>query len=570
MARSEELQRQTKMGKKLFRQPPIPYEALVWIIFSIVTILAVTDRFTTNFWPRQSFKIGKGFAGKDKLDGLIKGPWSVKVYDVLARVSGRYSIVALNLLFFTRMKTFNFWISETWIARNFINFSDSLEGNLRLHKWNGITLVVMTLLHVWSILFPCIFNGWSSQVLSGSFEYFLSERKPLGFKDVNLETETMSLQVDDVFRLVEMTIFLAILMPLSVRWLATRWHIGIHLHGFIAVVYFLDIVRRHTHPHSWVLNTPFFIAWILDVIIGYFWRLHWPEMHRIQLSKDYIILFWNQKTSLRTVGPKFFLRLNDSSLLERAHVFTGMENRKDVDIFEGKEWSSCLLVRVYHSKRKLGLGKKDKISHTHRVATVPHMSVRSWGPFVGGMSDHVRYALMERRNITLVAGGSGACYLFDAMQLHNSSQTLTVLYTVRDESLFCWVYDAVAEILEKSENIRVLVALTSGGEEDSGARRLVAGKKMDFDSRFASSASESDDVCLRVQYGRVDMVTEIEEDNIVFCQGSAGLQGAVKRGAATNNCKFVAGDTFDQDPRRQKNVFKKLANKLKWKRDEIV
>lgn len=557
--------------KEVFRRPPIPYEVLVWIIFSIVAILAVLDRLTTNLWPRQSFTIGKGFAGKDKIDGLLDGPWSVKVYDILARVSGRYSIVALNLLLFTRMKTFNFWISETWIAKTVVDFSDSVEGNLRLHKWNGITLVVMTLLHVWSILFPCIFNGWRSQVLSGTFEWILSERKPPGFKDANALTQTMSLQVDDVFRLVEMTLFLAILMPISIRWMATRWHIGIHLHGFIAIVYFIDIVRRHTHPHSWVLNTPFFVAWIIDQIVGYFWRMERPEMHRMQLGTDYLILFWKQRTTLHSVGPKFFLRLKDSSLLERAHVFTGMENRKQLDIFDRKDWSSCLLIRVYHSKRKPALGKKDKISHTHRVATVRDMKIRTWGPFLGGMSDQVRYALREKRNITLVAGGSGACYLFDAMQLHEGEQLLTVLYTVRDEILFSWVCDVMAKILDTSENIRVIVALTSGKEEGSRAKALVAEKRVELSSRIACSASDSDDVCLRAQHGRIKFTAEIEEENVVFCQGSASLQALAKQVAKGNNCKFVCGDTFDQGSQSRQNVLLKLRSMFKKKgNDELV
>jgi hypothetical protein len=69
----------------------------------------------------------------------------------------------------------------------------------------------------------------------------------------------MSLQIDDVFRMVEATILLAILTPLSVHWLSTRWHIGIKIHQFVTVIYFVDIVGGHSHPHSWVLNTPVYV-----------------------------------------------------------------------------------------------------------------------------------------------------------------------------------------------------------------------------------------------------------------------------------------------------------------------
>jgi hypothetical protein len=68
-------------------------------------------------------------------------------------------------------------------------------ANLRLHKWNGIAISVLTLVHVWSIIFPCIFHGWKAIVWLGHFEWLLSERTPKGFKDADPLTKTMMLQV---------------------------------------------------------------------------------------------------------------------------------------------------------------------------------------------------------------------------------------------------------------------------------------------------------------------------------------------------------------------------------------
>lgn len=109
-------------------------------------------------------------------------------------------------------------------------------------------------------------------MVPGYFEWPLSERTPPGFRDANPDTETMSLQGDDVFRMVEMTILLGILTPLSVRWMQRCWHLGIQVHRFVSVIYFVDIVRRHSHPHSWVLNTPIFVVWILDKILSHMYR----------------------------------------------------------------------------------------------------------------------------------------------------------------------------------------------------------------------------------------------------------------------------------------------------------
>ena len=84
----------------------------MWVLFWILTIVAVVDRFTWNLWPRQALSIGGKSAGSDSID-LKEGPWTVKFYDVCARISGRYSIPALNLLLFTRCKTLMTKLSET-------------------------------------------------------------------------------------------------------------------------------------------------------------------------------------------------------------------------------------------------------------------------------------------------------------------------------------------------------------------------------------------------------------------------------------------------------------------------
>jgi hypothetical protein len=78
--------------------------------------------------------------------------------------------------------------------------SNAVHANLRLHKCNGIALCVLTLVHVWSILLPCVTHGWGARVIAGRFEWWLSERKPPGVKDVDFKHTTMNLQVDDVFR----------------------------------------------------------------------------------------------------------------------------------------------------------------------------------------------------------------------------------------------------------------------------------------------------------------------------------------------------------------------------------
>eukprot|EP00177_Eucheuma_denticulatum_P007325 GFKZ01013331.1.p1 GENE.GFKZ01013331.1~~GFKZ01013331.1.p1 ORF type:complete len:571 (-),score=55.47 GFKZ01013331.1:195-1907(-) len=561
--------------QKAVRRPLVDYETLVWFVYGVLTILACVDRFTLNIWPRQTHTIGAGPAGKDFIDGIKDGPWSVAFYDIIARISGRYSILALNLLLFTMMRSTAAALSESWIARNLIDFSNIFDANLRLHKWNGIALAVLTLVHVWSIVFPCIFNGWKAKVVAGSFEWFLSERKPSGFTDVDLANETMGLQVDDVFRIVEMTILLAILLPLSIRWMCTRWHLGIHVHRFIAVIYFIDIVRRHTHPHSWFLNTPFFLAWLADNAVGVYWRRREEKVYRMRLSDDYMLLFWNQSIQSNTVGPKYYLRLANSSLMEHAHVFTGFENRRDLDIADGNSWSACLLIRIYHNKRRPRLGRKDVISHTHRVAEASDPKIVTWGPFHGSMSENARLHLQSGKAITLVAGGSAAGYVLDAVQLYDidCSGPLTVFYTCRDSGLFSWFLSVITTALHDvgSKKIQVVAALTSGGQTDESLVEKNLEKQYSTGGSSGTLSKESPKMQqIRVQHGRIDFFTEILAENVVFFQGSGGLQRVVAKACKANGSRFVAGPAFDQDPNKQRNWLNALKLTRRKERDDLV
>lgn len=560
-------------------RPFINYELFVWFVYISFVTLAITDRFLWNVWPRETYKIGKGTAGSDFVDGLKPGPWSVKMYDAVARASGRFDIMALNLLFFTMSHTTYSWLADSWMARNVFDMRNYMEANRRLHKWNGIALVSMTLLHVWSILFPCIFHGWNAQIVLGSFEWILSERGPKGFKDANVATKTMSLQGDDVFRIVEMTILLGILLPLSIRWISTRWHLGVQVHNMISVLYFIDIVRRHTHPHSWILNTPFFLWWILDIVIGIYWKREQPEVYRIHLSQDYMVLFWNQIHRSNIVGPKYYLKLTESSHLERAHVFTAFENRCNLDLVNGKPWSSGVVVRVYHNKRIPRLGKKDNYSHTKRIAESTDLELWTWGPFQGEMSLKVRASLgMGRRPVTLVAGGSAVGYIIDALQQHivcRNFTPLTCLYTARDKSVFLWVLNTVMILLKRAftQDLHITIALTDGGgkkNQETAAMvtaAMVSQKQTELEELSCSSLSSSEIgklSTLRVQHGRLNLAKEIREGNIVYFQGSGALQKAVMAGCKENRCKLVTGPAYDVDDQKRNSLlasFRRAASK---------
>lgn len=519
-------------------RPSISYEVATWSIYLAFTALAIADRFVWNVWPRQTFSIDGGSAGSDRTEGYKPGPWSVVTYDVLARISGRFAICCFNLLLVTRLQFFEHYLPASFIGRYVLDCSNIVKANIRLHRWNAIALCVLTLIHVWSILFPCVTHGYSAQVIPGTFEYPLSERAPKGFKDANPETQTMSLQVDDVFRLVEMTILLGVLTPLSVRWLARRWHIGIHIHRFVSVVYFVDIVRRHTHPHSWVLNTPVFVLWLLDKAWSAFNKRNYsPTVTRLRLSQDYILLRWKHKdqgaeASSDGIGRDYYLRLKKSSFLETAHIFTTFKNRSGFPLFgDNEDWSVACIIRVFRKKRVPQIGFKDPHSHTLRMLKASSLTMTAWGPKQGEMSGLVKNQLLNPgcKDLILVGSGAGVNYILDALQWlagnRPACMSLKMLFSTRDVDLFDWVKSTTKALIphdQQDGKLQVLLALTAS-----------ASKEVDVES------PDSQVVC--TVSGRIDFFHMIPRGALVFCQGSSTLRQTVCSICKVQKAKFVGG-----------------------------
>ena len=79
------------------------------------------------------------------------------------------------------MTTTHFLLEDTFIGRNFINFSD-VHARVKCHIITGILLSVLMMLHMWTIFLPPIFSKYSIEVKPGGFGWPISERTPSGFK----------------------------------------------------------------------------------------------------------------------------------------------------------------------------------------------------------------------------------------------------------------------------------------------------------------------------------------------------------------------------------------------------
>jgi len=405
---------------------------------------------------------------------------------------------------------------EQYIAsslNHILDCSNIVKTNLQAHKWNGIALCTCTLIHVWSILFPCLTHQWKAQILLGSFEYPLSERTPDGFSDVNVKTKTMSLQGDDVFRMIEMTLLLGILTPLSIYWMQYYWHLGIHVHRFITIIYFVDIVRRHSHPHSWILNTPIFTIWIIDKFYSLYWRqIKNPHFIRQIISQDYIVLYWkdehdinvikNDKKDEETpsdsfvVGTNYLIKAYPSSWMEDRHKFTVFQNRHGNcnflfnEMMNNESFSNGVVIRIFHHDRRPHIGTMTEVrSHTERFLNIrsPTDGLSIWGPFQGKMTKLIPNKLCNIRNdrsVVLVGSGSAINFMIDLMSLlccpkYNEyiqklslSKTqnvimrkeIVLLYSTRDVALYDWVHNTMTLLLTS-------LLLSKEEVEEKGGRR---------------------------------------------------------------------------------------------------
>lgn len=319
------------------------YYITFWSIFSITTALAIIDRFTTNIWPRQDFAYTNSqnqtvrFGG-DFIDGLKPGPWTVKIYDILARISGRYAITSCNALFLTMMTTSHVLLEDTYIGRNVIDFSD-VHARIKCHIITGVSMCVLMILHMWTVLFPVFFSKFSVEVKSGSFRFPLSEGSPSGFKDQRPyanQTEdgfwghTM-LQVDDLARLIVITIILVPLMIFSYKKFSSNYRLGIRVHQFIFILYFIDLIRRHTHPHCWIINVPVFVLWVFDKILGYIYQHEKIKANYFKISEDYSLVYFKvgqAEKNIDNLAQIYYSRLvGFGRKFERKHPFTCFKNR---------------------------------------------------------------------------------------------------------------------------------------------------------------------------------------------------------------------------------------------------
>ena len=437
------------------------YTTLFWVGFIFVSFLFIVDRMTINVFPRQRFSSLGYKTGSDS--DFAKSPWSWQLNQAISRISGRYTMVALNALFFTSMHSLHERLASSALNR-FVDFTDE-TARLAIHRKVGISICFVTILHVWGILFPAIFQEHTVGISVGTFTWPLSERAPSGLNSRIAETKHVYMQVDDVYRLVLMTIFLGPVIYFSVKRLASNYRFGIRLHQFVMVMYFIDIIRRHSHPHSWFLNIPMFVLWLLDKIAGFWYRQQTVNVRKIILSENCMLLHWKYKAGqskeatnsigaiVRMSGFGCSDRGRSLCTLEPSHPFTSFCRRTMIlQSISNTEWDCAIIVRAYN---KSG-------SYTRKVMETRFADFDIRGPFP-------RFAIPDLLNsgldLLLIGGGSGSGFLIDTL-IYISCQTpkikfgkIKLVFTSRDVELVRFWISIVSDIYQQKPLLEGMVRL---------------------------------------------------------------------------------------------------------------
>jgi len=550
---------------------------LFWIIFFAIAFWAIIDRFTGNIWP----------LGVD--NDPFTGNWAVKTFDIVARISGRLSIVTTNALFVTMCRTT--WEVVAPRGPRWIEFGDIRSVNTQIHYFLGIVfMAIPMLLHVWTIFLPAV-TGVQLSVFA---------QRPPGLPFYTPEFG-VSMASNDVFRLVEMTVLFLLLFPLSMsnRFRGRFFTISLWTHIVAAFLYFIDLVRQPSHPHAEIFNSPVVAYWIADRLIGlYMFRAQQTIIvHKEVLDEDYVIVLCNVRGQKRNpgIGSAYWFSFSDA-VLETSHPFTVFQNRaqlalfrlkgssdsghafnmtndnnnnnkqqfrkktqhfkdgvsyqsvkdavdflgedeyvdtKDITIFD-TSWTTALIVQIHGRPGSWTRRLADAAVGTH---------LDSWGPYTTEYRQ-LSLGLEDLPPLVLIATGAGAAFIVDFYMYVSArnvdlSNQVDVFFSTNSMGLFQFFTDLTCS--GAKDNWNVNAHLTRHDDEIEYLDDKQQGGDVELKDNGASSAQ------IGMHIGRLSfkqVITNAALDSEVYFCGSPTLQWQCKVLCAERNISFHEGHTF--------------------------
>eukprot|EP00039_Didymoeca_costata_P032985 m.40222 g.40222 ORF g.40222 m.40222 type:complete len:321 (-) comp9637_c0_seq2:1572-2534(-) len=224
---------QKKTNARFLGYPVNSYGVILTLFFAITTFLWVLDRFTANVWPRQIHTLPDGSPAGYDHKGMDIYPWTVLVFEISVRFTGRFLTCALNVAMFTLTRQFHHWLLETRVAtRGYIDFSQEYEWRIWLHRIAGWGIGMTVMIHVYVILLAPIFNKFELSIADTKFSSPLSESFAMNisnFTHNNISTQTTYIRYNDVARIIVTTISFVWLAPRSIYLINSNYRVCILL-----------------------------------------------------------------------------------------------------------------------------------------------------------------------------------------------------------------------------------------------------------------------------------------------------------------------------------------------------
>jgi len=334
------------------RRASVSYEVLLNVACALFLAVVVAERFTLKLWLLEvDVALDASTVEKD--------PAAVTAFKATSIASGRVVIACTVILFGTGCYALTNVFVDTVVPRFFpwLFIEDVFVTHLRLHKRYGYLLGVAILLHVWSIFWPTWFHGTELRVLDEAREGLSGTDQQVPFWDA--EKQLISLAPDDVWRFIEMNILWLVVIPYSVLGRNTRFSLATSLHHLAVLLFAVDSIRKPSHPHVHIFNTPVVVLWILDRAARFsLYRSHVVHLQQRYVTADnrYMICYFKLNEGAKLPEGEVMLLNYLHDYFELSHPYTIWTNRsRAFPAMPPNHKDSKVHYNMVESQRKLKL-----------------------------------------------------------------------------------------------------------------------------------------------------------------------------------------------------------------------
>eukprot|EP01083_Nonionella_stella_P039274 106828_1 len=294
------------------------YTWLVILIISIISIIAIADRFTINVLPS-----GTNDVSPFK-EELTDNEWTASTFFLIGFATGRILTATSALMFALQCRCFWNYFFE-FLKPKWMIIHDIMIENDTMHYYLGIIGVgAPCIIHCFVLFLPLI----SPNI---SFEFYNQWHRPpeCGFyHDYNIN---MSFQDLNGFAIV--TLCFCILFPLSMyrRFRNLHWTTAQYIHLVGAVAYTVELLRIEFKNNCYYCTLPFVVLYVIDRLYGIFIyrKTKLQLVSKYSFDTDYTLFLFTIEDDNRTpsLGDVYYINFEDDFLkCKPSHPYTVFYN----------------------------------------------------------------------------------------------------------------------------------------------------------------------------------------------------------------------------------------------------